>query len=257
MRSFLVAAFVLLAGAAAAPSAAVAVEMTPVAALVPQPESVQPQNCPAPLSLERPLHLDPIVDPGGFELLRERWTGLGIPAPVLGGTRSPNVNAGAGTTVARHSYLLRVASNGVSIVSADGESAFDALTTLAQLPQRRNGRWIIPCVTVIDKPAMRWRIVSDDVSRGPFPTLAYAKARIRTLASLKINGWSPYMEQVVVDPRYPFVAWPNGWTPAQLHELAVYARRFHVALIPEQQTFAHMPLRDIGFVAVLSHTHAA
>ena len=48
------------------------------------------------------------------------------------------------------------------------------------------------------------------------------------------------MEQVFADPRHPFVAWPNGWTAAQLHELSVYARRFHVTLIPEQQTFAHM-----------------
>ncbi len=112
--------------------------------------------------------------------------------------------------------------------------------TLAQLPERRGVSWLLPCVHIDDGPAMRWRIVSDDVSRGPFPTMEYAKERIRGLASLKINGWSPYMEQVVVDPRYPFVAWPNGWTTAQLHELAVYARRFHVTLIPEQQTFSHM-----------------
>ena len=113
--------------------------------------------------------------------------------------------------------------------------------TLAQLPEReRRSRWVLPCVDIRDLPAMRWRIVSDDVSRGPFPTMRYAKERIRTLASLKINGWSPYMEQVFADPRHPFVAWPNGWTAAQLRELAAYARRFHVTLIPEQQTFAHM-----------------
>ncbi|HEV3088333.1 MAG TPA: glycoside hydrolase family 20 zincin-like fold domain-containing protein [Candidatus Elarobacter sp.] len=248
MRSFLVAAFVLLAGAAAgAPSQPAAAETIPVAPLVPQPESAQPQECAAPLSLERPMRFDERVDPGGFELLRERWTALGIPVPVRGGAPlngAPAINAFptavAGTTVERHAYLLRTTTDTIFINSADPESAFDALTTLAQLPQRRGGRWIIPCVTIYDKPAMPWRIVSDDVSRGPFPTVEYAHARIRTLASLKINGWSPYMEQVVADPRYPFVAWPNGWTPAQLHELAQYARRFHVTLIPEQQTFAHM-----------------
>jgi hexosaminidase len=112
--------------------------------------------------------------------------------------------------------------------------------TLAQLPQHRGGHWVLPCAQIADKPALAWRIVSDDVSRGPFPTLAYAKERIRTLASLKINGWSPYMEQVFDNPRHPFVAWPNGWTAAQLRELTQYARRYYVTLIPEQQTFAHM-----------------
>jgi hexosaminidase len=248
VRSFLVAAFVLLAGAAAgAPCAAAAAETIPAAALVPQPESVQPQRCAAPFPLDRALRFAGGVDRGGFELLRERWIALGIPAPVLVARRRegpPNVVVlpapRARGAAAANAYGLNVAPYGALVVFGTDESAFDALVTLAQLPQRRNGRWIIPCVSIADKPALPWRIVSDDVSRGPFPTMEYAKSRIRTLASLKINGWSPYMEQVVADPRYPFVAWPNGWTPAQLHELAVYARRFHVTLIPEQQTFAHM-----------------
>ena len=120
------------------------------------------------------------------------------------------------------------------------EGEFDALMTLAQLPVRSGGHWALPCVDIEDAPSMRWRVVSDDVSRGPFPTMEYAKRRIKTLASLKINGWSPYMEQVFADPRYPFVAWPNAFTAAQLRELTEYALRFHVTLIPEQQTFAHM-----------------
>jgi len=48
------------------------------------------------------------------------------------------------------------------------------------------------------------------------------------------------MEQVFADPRYPFVAWPSGWGAVQLRNLTAYARRYHVTLIPEQQTFAHM-----------------
>jgi hexosaminidase len=246
VRSFLVAAFVLLAGAAATAPAAAAGDTLPEPALVPQPALVEPQRCAAPLMLDRPLRFDARLDRGGFELLRERWTALGIPAPTLAprGDAQPDVellpaSPGARRTPA-NAYGVNVLSYGVSIVSDDAEAQFDALATLAQLPQRRNGRWIVRCERIADAPAMAWRIVSDDVSRGPFPTMAYAKRRIRTLASLKINGWSPYMEQVFADPRYPFVAWPSGWTAAQLHELAQYARRFHVTLIPEQQTFAHM-----------------
>jgi hypothetical protein len=210
-------------------------------ALVPRPSSVVRQACT--LSLARPLVLDPgSVDPGGLMLLKERWHALGIPAPVVEQQRSSSVfgPGGFSVVIARDGYRLRVAQHAAAVFGATREARFDGLMTLAQLPERRNGAWVLPCVTIDDAPAMVWRIVSDDVSRGPFPTMAYAKERIRTLASLKFNGWSPYMEQVVVDPRSPYVATPNGWTTAQLHELAAYARQFYVRLIPEQQTFAHM-----------------
>jgi hypothetical protein len=234
VRSFLVAVFLVLTatGAAGAP------------ALVPQPRSMSPVACgyPGHLVLDRPLRFPVPVDPGGFELLRERWRALGIPSPVVSDVRTTvNLKANPSATVARHDgYAIVVDERHIDLTAASRDAAFDALATLAQLPERVAGRWVIACGTVADWPEMRWRIVSDDVSRGPFPTLQYAQERIRTLASFKINGWSPYMEQVVADPRHPFVAWPNGWTPAQLHELAQYARRYHVALIPEQQTFAHM-----------------
>jgi hypothetical protein len=230
VRAFLVASMMLAATATAAAAPA----------LVPQPVSVHYGAC----TVAAARYVDAIdglrsAEPGGVALLRNRWTALGIrlaPAPQ-GIPRS---------TGFRHSrdedtdYHLSISKSALNIAAHGRDGIFDALMTLAQLPERRGGAWVLPCVTIDDAPAMRWRIVSDDVSRGPFPTMAYAKERIRTLASLKINGWSPYMEQVVVDPRAPYVAWPNGWTTKQLRELAAYARTYHVTLIPEQQTFAHM-----------------
>jgi len=220
-------------------------------ALVPQPTSVKYANCSLPASQAFPIVQAAFGSsmPDAVALLRSRWRALGIPTPSQGpGSQGmPGFRAAYRrdfSALARMGgeagYDLTVNSRVLNVAARDGESLFDAIMTLAQLAERRSGRWVLPCVDITDAPAMRRRIVSDDVSRGPFPTMAYAKARIRTLASLKINGWSPYMEQVVVDPRAPYVASPNGWTPAQLHELAAYARRFYVTLIPEQQTFAHM-----------------
>ena len=244
MRSFLAAAFwaVLFASATTAVTAA--------PALVPQPRVAT--ACRGAVALNRPLRFPRATDPGGFELLRDRWAALGIPTPVIAAGGTPaDVDIRAGSAARRGSraparppgYRLDVSSR-ITLTETNGDGTqdgvFDGLATLAQLPERRGNGWVLSCVHIDDAPALRWRIVSDDVSRGPFPTFDYAKERIRGLAALKINGWSPYMEQVVVDPRYPFVAWPNGWTTAQLHELATYARHFHVTLIPEQQTFAHM-----------------
>ncbi len=176
---------------------------------------------------------------GGAELAADRWLALGIARAAIPARLTLNV-AGEGAPRAAEAYRLSVAPAGVRVDAADAEGAFDAFMTLAQLPERGARGWMLPCVAIADEPALRWRILSDDVSRGPLPTMRYFKERIRTIASFKMNGYSPYMEHVFVDPQHPLPAPPDGITPGELHDLATYAARYHVALIPEQQTFAHM-----------------
>jgi hypothetical protein len=209
-------------------------------ALVPQPAAMHPIACAHGLALRTPLRFPADVDPGGFAVVRERWTALGIPAPVIV-AHGADVSIRIGSDPAGAAPdALEVRERGVRISGGNAEAGFDALATLAQLPETGAGGWHIACTAIADRPALRWRIVSDDISRGPFPTMDYFKARIRGLAAFKINGYSPYMEAAFADPAHPMVAFPERLTAEELHELAVYARRFHVALIPEQQTFAHM-----------------
>jgi len=210
-------------------------------ALVPAPLHIAGGSCDRSISLRKPLRFAAAADPGGVDVVRARWTALGLPAPAIVSPGSAvDVDIVADRRVGAHAYRLSVARNGIRIVAADAEAGFDALATLAQLPERDALGWHIACASIVDRPALRWRIVSDDISRGPFPTMAYFKTRIRTLAGLKINGYSPYMEAAFADPAHPFVAFPERLTASELRELAVYARKYHVALIPEQQTFAHM-----------------
>ncbi len=172
-------------------------------------------------------------------MLDERWRGLGLPLVRVASNAA--VSLATDRSLAPQAYRLRVRSNGVAIASADSDGAFYAAASLAQLARRdRSGSWTLPCVDVTDRPALRWRVLSDDVSRGPLPTMAYFKERIRTIATFKMNGYSPYMEHVFVSPLDPLPAPLDGITPSQLHELARYARTYHVRFIPEQQTFAHM-----------------
>ncbi len=232
MRRFLLATILVVAATSASDAAP---------ALIPVPASRSAPACARALALARPLAFALGVDRGGFEIVRERWSALGIPAPVIAAPGSlPAVTFAALPGAGTGSYTLRVDAAGARIAAAGGEAAFDALATLAQLPEHDARGWRIACTAIADRPALRWRIVSDDISRGPFPTMTYFKTRIRTLAAWKINGYSPYMEAAFDDPAHPMVAFPERLTAAELHELATYARRFHVALIPEQQTFAHM-----------------
>ena len=206
--------------------------------LLPRPASITaPAQCA--LALTGSLTVPRNVDEGAREIVNERWTALGIP-PLRAADRSAKVTV-AIAGGAPESYRLNVDTKGVRIDAADGDGAFYAFMTLAQLARRTTpGRFMLPCVQVSDAPALRWRILSDDVSRGPLPTMRYFRERIRTIAAFKMNGYSPYMEHVFVDPSQPLAAPRDGITAAELKELNAYARRFHVALIPEQQTFAHM-----------------
>jgi hexosaminidase len=206
--------------------------------LIPRPATLQPLPCPPSVSV--PLTISPNFDPGSRDEINERWKALGIGRlRTLAGER-PEINVLHDASLAPQAYRLRVTSGHASIASSDAAGAFYGAMTLAQLPLRANGGWRMPCVSIADAPALRWRILSDDVSRGPLPTMRYFEERIRTIAAFKMNGYSPYMEHVFLSPTDPLPAPLDGITPAQLRELSNYAARFHVALIPEQQSFAHM-----------------
>ena len=206
--------------------------------LLPQPRSVAAAQCSAALVPMHALHTASDTDPGGVAIVNERWRALGL-APLR--TRGPSDITFSPMHGVRGAYRLRVSDGPkIAIAAADGDGRFNALATLAQLPQRGAHGYGLPCVAIDDAPALKWRILSDDVSRGPLPTMHYFKERIRTIAAFKMNGYSPYMENVFADPKHPLPAPPDGITPAQLSELDRYARRFHVSFIPEQQTFAHM-----------------
>jgi hypothetical protein len=202
--------------------------------VIPRPVSLDVGAC----SIAPPIAAPGGIDAGALDEWRERWKALGI-GRVSESATSP-VRFIRDGSLTPQAYRLIVTASGITIWSADSAGAFYGMMTLAQLPVRAGDAWRVPCVRISDRPALEWRILSDDVSRGPLPTMRYFKERIRTIAAFKMNGYSPYMEHVFASPTDPLPAWPDGIAPAQLHELDLYAARYHVALIPEQQTFAHM-----------------
>ncbi len=88
---------------------------------------------------------------------------------------------------------------------------------------------------------MKYRGLSDDLSRGPMPTLDFQKKLIRTLAAFKVNVYSPYFEHTMQYTGLPLMAPPGGtFTQAQARELVAYATQYHVTIIPEQEVFGHL-----------------
>jgi len=138
-------------------------------------------------------------------------------------------------------YVLAVTPRFAMVTANAAPGVFYGVQTLRQLltPEAGGKRWFLPGVRIRDWPAMRYRGISDDISRGPIPTVDYMKHQIRTLAYFKLNVLSWYLEHPFKYRKHPEFAPPDAVTPEEAQEIVAYARHYQVELIPEQQSFAH------------------
>ncbi|MFN2595739.1 MAG: beta-N-acetylhexosaminidase [Pyrinomonadaceae bacterium] len=160
-------------------------------------------------------------------------------------------------------YVLVASPREIVVAGKSAAGTFYGLQTLKQLVRGEGDAAFVPAVTIVDYPAMRWRGVFDDINRGPVPTLDYMKRQIRTEAAFKLNMHAFNMENIVRFESQPLLG-PEGGalTPAEIRELVTYARRYHVELVPQQQTFGHLhkvlslekyaPLGELPYGDVLS-----
>ncbi len=144
----------------------------------------------------------------------------------------------------KQGYVIRVTDSGVQVAGRTAQGLFYGVQTLRQLlrPEGPGGKTLaVPALVIRDWPSMEWRGVSDDISRGPIPTLDYLKMQIRTLAEYKINLLGFNMEHVF-DFKTQLLVSPKeaALTPAEIQELVDYASRYYITLLPEQQAFGHL-----------------
>ncbi len=134
-------------------------------------------------------------------------------------------------------YRIDVKSGAIRASARTGAGLFYAVQTLRQMV-RADG---IPVATLTDRPAMRWRGLQDDISRGPVPTVASLERRIRTAAEYKVNLYALYIEAAFDYRSQPLIAPPGGaLTAAEVAHLSDYARRYHVSLMVQQQSMGHL-----------------
>ncbi|MGA7645432.1 MAG: family 20 glycosylhydrolase, partial [Terriglobales bacterium] len=144
----------------------------------------------------------------------------------------------------KQGYVIRVSESGIIVAANAAQGLFYGVQTLRQLlrPEAPGKKTLaIPALVIRDWPSMEWRGVSDDISRGPIPTLDYLKTQMRTLAEYKINLVGFNMEHVFDFQTQPLVP-PKGaaLTPAEIKELVAYASKYYITLLPEQQAFGHL-----------------
>lgn len=147
-------------------------------------------------------------------------------------------------------YLLKIEKDTIFISAVSEAGAFYGLQTLKQLliVYRKKGK--LPLVEIIDYPEMKFRALMDDISRGPIPNMDFMKYQVRRLSELKYNYLTYYIEHVVKTKSHPEFAPNDALTIEEIKELSAYAKRFHMTLIGNFQSFGH-------FENILSHPEYA
>ena len=147
-------------------------------------------------------------------------------------TRDPRL-ADAG----EEGYRIEVTSARARVSARTAAGVFYGVQTLRQMVTPAG----VPVGVIDDRPALRWRGVHDDISRGPVPTVETLERRIALAAEFKLNLYALYSEHAFEYRSHPLIA-PSGGalSTAELRRLGEFARRHHVALMLEQQVFGHL-----------------
>jgi N-acetyl-beta-hexosaminidase len=130
-------------------------------------------------------------------------------------------------------YVITSDGNRIVVIGASAAGVFYGAQTVKQLVSGDGAEAKLYRETIRDWPAMRYRGFHDDLFRQ--------KKQLRTLASYKVNFFSPYFEHTLAYDSNPLIAPPGGaMTHADVKELVAYAANYHVEIVPEQEAFGHL-----------------
>lgn len=143
--------------------------------------------------------------------------------------------------LADEGYELTTNGNRIELAAESSAGLFHASQTLKQLVTGEGPALRLLGARIRDWPAMRWRGIQDDLSRGPVPTLEYQKSQLRRFAELKLNVYSPYFEHTLGYATDPLIGPPGGTLSREdIRELVRYAAERHITIVPEQEAFGHL-----------------
>ena len=156
-----------------------------------------------------------------------------------------SIPAGSPATIpaAMHAegYSIVPDKDGIALTADTSAGIFYALQTARQLITGDGASAMLHMAAIRDWPAMPIRGLHDDLSRGPVDTLDFQKKIIRTIASYKVNLYSPYFESTQQYASNPLAGVPGAsMSAADASILVSYATQYHVTIVPEQEAFGHL-----------------
>ncbi len=148
----------------------------------------------------------------------------------------------AALTVPAHpeAYALRVTKGGIAAEARDEAGLVWAMRALQQLVRANLRGKSIPCVTVADWPALRYRGSQDDITRGPSPKLESLKREVRLASELRLSFFTTYQESQFAYSKHPEFGPKDGsLTPDELRAWVAFAKTQGVEIVGNQQSFGH------------------
>jgi hexosaminidase len=235
---------VLLGGSASARGSAPAhstAGVLPMAAVVPQPWYLQVNDDAYPWPSHVRIRAATPDERGGAELLRAYLRANGVAASIVGGRTGAdvtiNVPGVASSPTGLEGYALAVSRNEITIVAQTPHGLFYALQTLEQISARSGGRFATRAVSIVDRPAYRWRGIHLDVARHFFP-VPVIERYVDVAARYKLNvfHWHLTDDQAwrLEISRYPaLTAGAEHYSRDDVRRVVAYAARRYVTVMPE------------------------
>ena len=181
-----------------------------------------------------------VTDSAPVHILIERY-GSRLSKSIYKDALPSGASAEPSPEIQSEGYAIVPDKKGLALTGFTASGVFYAIQTVKQLIVGNGADAILQTATIRDWPALRYRGLDDDLSRGPVPTFEFQKKMIRTIAAYKINIYSPYFEHTMQYLSHPLMGPPGGTvTQEQARELVAYAAKYHVTIIPEQEAFGHL-----------------
>jgi hexosaminidase len=144
----------------------------------------------------------------------------------------------APTATADQAYSLTITPDDVTLYANAPTGLFYTVQTLRQLVRVHGAD--LPALTIQDWPALPYRGLMLDISRGKVPTLKTLKNLVVELSHYKLNVLQLYTEHTFRFPRHPKIGAGCGSLSSQdILELDAFSRAHHVELMPNLQSFGH------------------
>jgi len=139
----------------------------------------------------------------------------------------------------KEGYVLKLNGSSVVIAGKSETGRFYGAMSLNQMLESSDSS-TLKNISISDYPSMKFRGVSDDMSRGQVSTEENIKKIIRFMAKYKMNSYLPYMEDIIHFKDYPEIGEDRGrFTRGEVDELQNYAKKYHVDFIPDFETLGH------------------
>ena len=136
-------------------------------------------------------------------------------------------------------FHLTIGPEVARLAAGDAAAVLHAARTLRQLRQPADPT--LPCLSIVDGPALPVRGFMLDVSRGKVPTMAELLRLVSALAELRANQLQLYVEHTFAFPGHED-AWRDAspLTAAQIRALDDACAEVGIELVPNLNTFGHL-----------------